>query len=208
MIIPTDYTYPVMGAFFGLTAGLSPGPLLTLVITETLKHNSREGIKVALAPLITDLPIILLTSFVIVGISHYHILLSLISFSGAAYFAWLGYETINTGSLDLDGQKVTPDSLKKGIAANFLNPNPYIFWLTAGIPTAMKAYSASLASAVMYFVMFYLVLVGSKITVAVLADRSKAILNGRTFRVVMIVLGILLFFFAALFIYDGIKGLK
>ncbi len=27
------------GVLLGLSAGLAPGPLLTLVITETLKHN-------------------------------------------------------------------------------------------------------------------------------------------------------------------------
>ena len=45
------------GILLGLSAGFAPGPLLTLVIAQTLKHNVREGIKVALAPLISDFPI-------------------------------------------------------------------------------------------------------------------------------------------------------
>jgi threonine/homoserine/homoserine lactone efflux protein len=43
---------------FGLSAGLSPGPLMTLVIAETLKRGIPAGIRIAVAPLITDLPII------------------------------------------------------------------------------------------------------------------------------------------------------
>ena len=31
----------VSGAVFGLSGGLTPGPLLTLVISETLKHGVR-----------------------------------------------------------------------------------------------------------------------------------------------------------------------
>ena len=54
MIPGETMDFIVMGAIFGFAAGISPGPLLTLVITETIKHNKTEGIKVALAPLITD----------------------------------------------------------------------------------------------------------------------------------------------------------
>lgn len=52
-----------IGAALGLSAGLAPGPLLTLVISETLQHGVKSGVKVALAPVITDLPITLLTFF-------------------------------------------------------------------------------------------------------------------------------------------------
>ncbi|MCX9013779.1 MAG: hypothetical protein OIN89_03135 [Candidatus Methanoperedens sp.] len=50
-------TFLVSGMIFGLTSGISPGPLLTLVISETLKNGSSGGMKVAVAPLITDIPI-------------------------------------------------------------------------------------------------------------------------------------------------------
>jgi threonine/homoserine/homoserine lactone efflux protein len=33
----------------GIILGLSPGPLLALVISETLQHNIRSGIKIAVA---------------------------------------------------------------------------------------------------------------------------------------------------------------
>jgi len=156
MIEASSVTILTMGAFFGLTAGISPGPLLMLVITETLRHNKKEGIKIAVAPLITDLPIIIITTFIFSKISQYNILLSLISFLGGIYFTYLGYETLITKGLETEIQKLKPESLKKGITANFLNPNPYIFWLTVGIPTAFKAYQASLITMILYFFFFYL----------------------------------------------------
>ncbi len=51
----------LLGLSLGLGAGLSPGPLLTLVITATLERGFGAGLRVALAPFITDLPIILAT---------------------------------------------------------------------------------------------------------------------------------------------------
>ena len=47
------------GILLGLSCGLVPGPLLALVLMQTMQHGAREGCKVALVPLITDAPIIL-----------------------------------------------------------------------------------------------------------------------------------------------------
>lgn len=51
----------IAGITLGLYSDLSPGPLQILVVSQTLKHDYNEGVKVAFAPLITDLPIILIT---------------------------------------------------------------------------------------------------------------------------------------------------
>ena len=55
--------YLLSGALLSLSAGFSPRPLLTLVISEPLQHSARASVKVALAPILTDLPIISLTLF-------------------------------------------------------------------------------------------------------------------------------------------------
>jgi threonine/homoserine/homoserine lactone efflux protein len=208
MISESSLTVLSMGAIFGLTAGISPGPLLTLVISETLQHSRSEGIKVALAPLITDVPIILITWLIFSQLSHFGVLLSIISFSGAVYFAFLGYNTMKIKELNINTGNIFTGSLKKGITANFLNPNPYIFWFTAGIPTAFKAYETSLQTAVIYFLLFYIMLTGSKILIALLVERSKVFLNNRSYVIVMRILGVVLFIFACIFVYDGIKILK
>jgi threonine/homoserine/homoserine lactone efflux protein len=46
------------GITLGLSAGFSPGPLSTLVISHSLRYGTREGVKVAMAPFITDVPIV------------------------------------------------------------------------------------------------------------------------------------------------------
>ena len=205
-MISSSFIYLTMGAVFGLTAGISPGPLLTLVITETLRHNRKEGIKIAVAPLITDLPIILITSLIFSQLAQYSLVLSFISFTGGIYFSWLGYETIKTREPDIELQGERSGSLKKGITANFLNPNPYIFWLTAGIPNAFRAYEKSLSTVILYFLLFYLMLIGSKIIISLLVERSKDFLDKNTYRMIMLILGTALLGFAAWFFYEGIKG--
>ena len=76
-----------VGIVLGLSAGLSPGPLLALVIAQTLKHGVGEGMKVALAPLITDLPIVLAATFLLKQLSNTQSVLGFISLIGGLFVA-------------------------------------------------------------------------------------------------------------------------
>ncbi len=59
----------ISGVVFGLAAGIAPGPLLALVFSETLKYEKKEGVKVAISPLITDLPIVIFVLFMLSTLS-------------------------------------------------------------------------------------------------------------------------------------------
>jgi len=52
----SELSFMISGIVFGLSGGLTPGPLFTLVVSETLKHGVKEGIKVSVVPLFSDLP--------------------------------------------------------------------------------------------------------------------------------------------------------
>lgn len=194
-----------LGAFFGLTAGISPGPLLTLVVTETLRHNRKEGIKVALAPLITDLPIIAASLFLLSRFSNYRIALGGISVLGAFFIAWLGWDTVRSKGLKGDMRSVKPESLKKGVITNLLNPHPYLFWLTVGAPSVLKASQSGVAAAFGYVAGFYSLFIASKVAVALVADQSRAFLGGRVYVWILRALGMGLFIFAGLYLFEGLK---
>jgi threonine/homoserine/homoserine lactone efflux protein len=201
------YSYITLGAVLGLSAGISPGPLLALVITETMQHGKREGIKVALSPLITDLPIILVSLFILSKLGRSSEVLGLISFAGAIFIAYLGYECFKTKKLVPDLENPAPKSLRKGIVANLLNPHPYLFWITVGAPLVMKAWQTGIVAVIAWFLSFYLFLTGSKIMVALLVDRSKSFISGRAYIWIMRILGVALWVFAALFFINGEKML-
>jgi threonine/homoserine/homoserine lactone efflux protein len=195
------------GVLLGLTSGLSPGPLLTLVLTQTIRHNRAEGIKVALSPLITDLPIILITVLILGRLAQFDIFLAIISFIGAIFLGYLGVESLRIRELNFDVKDPKSGSLKKGIIANFLNPSPYLFWATVGTPLMFKAYKTDLLTSIFFMASFYVFLIGSKIVVTFLVDRSKQFINQRIYLVIMRILGVALLIFSLIFLYDGIKYL-
>jgi len=197
-------SYLLSGMIFGLVAGISPGPLLALVITETIKHDAKTGVMVAMAPVITDVPIVLLSIYVLSRISGSNIVLGVISLAGCLFLSYLAYESITVKSIESSLERGGVDSLRKGAITNFLSPHPYLFWITVGASSAVKASRFGPASPVLFIAGFYLLLVGSKIVIALLVDKSKAIVSSRIYVYVVRVLGIALIVFAVLFLREGL----
>ena len=205
MIADSALTYLSIGAMFGLTAGLSPGPMLMLIISQTLQHNKSEGTKIAFAPLITDLPVILITYFIFSQFSQYTTVLGIIALAGGIYVTRMGYLTMRTKALTIETTSVKPDSFKKGIITSFLNPNPYFFWLTVGTPIIFKAYNVSLVAVIVFLLSFYTMLVGSAIGIALVVEHTKTFLKSNAYLWVMRILGVVLMVFALFFFRDAVK---
>jgi threonine/homoserine/homoserine lactone efflux protein len=193
-----------IGVILGLSAGFAPGPLLALVISETLQHGIRSGVKVAFAPIVTDLPIILLTIFILARLSGFHDILGVISISGGCFILYMGVESIRAKGVSLAvGEQ--PRSLSRGILANALSPHPYLFWFSVGAPTVIKAMNLDFTAAAAFIIGFYTFLVGSKILLAVLVGRSRSFLSGTPYRYVMRFLGLVLIALAFVLFHDGLK---
>ncbi len=192
---------------FGLSAGLAPGPLMTLIITQTLRHNVKEGILAALAPLLTDVPIILLTYLVLQRLSDSQLVLGGIGAVGAAYVLYLSWETVRVGPVHVDDRPVHARSLLKGALVNALNPHPYLFWATVGVPFMLKTREESPAATWTFVILFYILLVGSKVAIALIVGRLRTLFEGRWYRYVMWTLGGLLALFALLLLWDALQRL-
>ncbi|VBB42936.1 putative threonine efflux protein [uncultured Desulfatiglans sp.] len=194
-----------LGTLLGLSAGFAPGPLLTLVITETLRHDIKSGVKVALAPILTDFPIIVLTLFFLSKLSGFHNILGLISIAGGLFISTMAYESVRTRGMALDSKRSVSNSLTKGILANALNPHPYLFWFSVGAPTMVAAMQKNIFALLAFIVSFYVFLLGSKILLAVLTGKSKSFLTGKGYIYIMRFLGVALGVLAIVLIYNGLK---
>lgn len=190
------------GLLLGLSGGLAPGPLLTLVASETLHHGAAAGIRVALAPLLTDAPIILATLLVLQPLTDQQMPLALLHLAGGLYLGWLALEGLRFQGADLSPAPPS-GSLWRGVIANFLNPSPYLFWLTVGAPMVLAAWQESGLAVAAFVTAFYALLVGSKVLLALGLGRSRRALRSRGYRLVMRGLGGLLLVYALLFLYQG-----
>jgi len=204
--LPAELSFLLSGIIFGLSGGFTPGPLTTLVISQSLRYGVGEGCKIALAPILTDLPIVLVTTFIVSQLSEVQVVLGIISILGGLFLVYLGYESFTFKGAEADFNSINPDSFKKGMIANFLNPSPYVFWFTIGSPTVMKAWNINLISVVLFIVGMYFCLVGSKILIAIIVGKSRVFLKSKNYIYTIRILGIILLIFAMIFFKDGLQS--
>jgi len=192
------------GLFLGITAGLSPGPLMALVISETVKRGRIQGIKVSLAPLFTDIPLILLIIFVLKQIRNMEFLLGIISTAGSLFLFYLGYKDFKSDNVKLQIGDMESNSFKKGLLTNFLNPHPYFFWLFVGVPFMIKG--NSLENAV-FVTSFFSGIVGSKICLTLIVEKSKNFIENKYYVWIIKSLGLILIFFGLILLKNAIDYL-
>lgn len=190
------------GLLLGLSSGLAPGPLLTLVAGETLRHGLRAGIGVALAPLLTDAPIVLATFMLLRPLSDRALPLALLHLAGGLYLAWLALESLRFRGVE-PLATVAAGSLWRGVIANILNPSPYLFWLAVGAPTLLAAWRQGWPAVAAFIGAFYALLVGTKVLLALLLARVRGTLRSRSYIGLMRALGLLLLVYALLLLGEG-----
>jgi len=195
------------GTVLGLAAGFSPGPLTFLVISETLRHGLRAGVRVALAPVLTDLPIIVLAALLLDRLLAYPAAFGIIALAGGILLLHLGIGSLRIRAVELQEPGPQSRSLWKGIAANLLNPNPYVFWISVGTPIIIEAFRNAWTHAAAFTVAFFVFIVGSKMLVAKMVDGSRAFLRSRAYLWTMRTLGLLLIVYALMFLQDGLARL-
>lgn len=198
----------VTGLVLGLSCGLAPGPLLTLVLTQSLRHGAREGFKVALTPLITDLPMILTAAVLAAQLGTLRPMLGLVSIAGGVFVLYLAWESLRPQP-DLGiAEGTAPNSWLCGVVTNLLSPYPWLFWLTVGATTLAKGWEEGWSAVGAFLASFYLLLVGSKMGLAWLAGQSRRILTGRGYRFTLRALGLLMVVFAVLLMREGVTYLR
>lgn len=192
------------GILLGLSAGLAPGPLLALALSETLRRGLGAGLKVSLAPLVTDAPIAIAALLLLANLPGRGAVLAAISFVGAGFLVWLGVRCIGVGGLKGEAEERL-GSLRKAILVNLFSPHPYLFWLTVAGPRTVLAAERGALNASLFVGGFYAMLVGATMALAVLASRSRRILGGGGYLWAMRILGAALIVLAGLLARDGYR---
>jgi threonine/homoserine/homoserine lactone efflux protein len=195
----------LFGIIFGLVAGLSPGPLITLIISETLKNGKKEGIQVAISPLISEPPIILFVLVILSSVAGNYIILGAISLLGACFLIYLGLSNLTTDAKESKDGLGKDNALLRGITTNLLNPNAYMFWLTIGGLRIIESVQVHVSATILFILGFYMMLVGSKTAVAIVVDKSKTFVRSKYYVYIIRALGIVLIVFALIFVRDALE---
>lgn len=186
----------VLGLTLGAAAGISPGPLLVLVVTSALRGGWPAGVLAACAPLVSDVVVVAGTLLVLNQLPEQA--MGWLALTGAAFIAWTGISTIResrdaTLTPDPDAQRAAArQALARAGLVNLLSPHPWLFWGTVLGPLTLATWRDGAAGGVALVAAFYVAIVGSKALIAVLVARGRHLLTDRAYRRALVVAGLLL----------------
>ena len=155
--------FSLQGVGYGFVGAASPGPFQAYIISQTLRLGWRRTLGAALAPLISDPPIILLVLLVLSRIppsmQHFLHIASGLFLAFLARRAWISWRRDRAG---VPVPAASSDrTLLKAVVMNFLSPGPYVYWSLVAGPTLLAGWRDSPANGIGFLVGFYATLVGT-----------------------------------------------
>jgi threonine/homoserine/homoserine lactone efflux protein len=203
-----NFSYFWKGILLGVHAGISPGPVTTLLVTESLLHGRRAGMRIAFVPVLTDIPVI----GVIIPLLYYltfdaSAVIGVISMVGAVILCGLSYESFSVTESRYERGKVVRISLLKAVGVNFFNPNLYLYWITICGPLAVSALSHGWAVMLLFLVTFYISITSIKLLLSLAVGSVRHTLNLKVIIWINRFLGAAMLLFAILFFYQGLQKL-
>lgn len=186
-----------LGICLGVAAGVSPGPLMMIVISSALRYGWPAGVAAAFAPLVSDAVVVAGVLLVLDRLPAAG--LPLLGTVGGFVVIWLGITTVResrTATLSLtDATPVAASlwtALRRATMINFLSPHPWLAWATALGPLTLATWDRRPPAAVALLIAFYAALVGAKAVVAVLVAAGRRHLSDAGYRRTLVVAGVLL----------------
>ncbi len=153
--------YFIRGLVLGLPAAAQPGPFQAYLLSQTLKNGWRRTLPAALAPLLSDGPIVALVLLVLTQVPAAW--LSLLRVGGGLfllYLAWGAWQSFRQAAPAPATGAASRQSVLEASLMNLLNPNPYIFWSAIGGPLLLEGWRTSPAHGVSYLLGFYGTMIG------------------------------------------------
>ena len=201
------WLYIMQGIGYGFAAAVQPGPFQTYLISQTLTKGWKRTLSAALAPLISDGPIIALCLLVLSQIPAW--LQRFLYIAGGLFILYLAYGAYRAWkNFDSDissTQSGTHQGVLKAALVNMLNPNPYIYWTLVTGPILLMGWREMPANGVGFLTGFYISILLSLSAIIIVFGTTRQ-LGPKVNRALIGISAIALFCFSIYQLWRGITG--
>ena len=168
--------YVIQGIGYGFAAAVQPGPFQTYIIAQTLNSGWRNTLPAALAPLISDGPIIALVLLVLSQVPEW-----MQRFLYVASGLFVLYLAVNAfigwrdffGTADAAALPSRQQSLLRAAMMNVLSPGPYIYWSLVTGPVLLTGWREAPANGIGFLAGFYVAMILSLAGIIILFGTAR-----------------------------------
>jgi threonine/homoserine/homoserine lactone efflux protein len=180
--------------------------LLAFLLSHTIRNGWRRTLPAAFAPLISDIPIVLLVILVLTRTPEWS--LHLLRIIGGFFLIYMAYGAFKNFESPITTAPQPSQSTYRGMLnaalMNLLNPNPYIFWATIAGPIFIAGWRKAPGNGISFVIGFYLMLIGGFMSFVALFALTKR-LNTRTRRLINGISALALLFFGLYQLWLGMR---
>jgi threonine/homoserine/homoserine lactone efflux protein len=161
------WVYLIQGIGYGFAAAVQPGPFQAYLISQTLSNGWRRTLPAALAPVISDGPIIILTlvilSYIPVWFQRFLYIAGGLFILYLAYSAFAAWRNFDEGRVVT--HSVSRQSAVRAAMMNALSPGPYLYWSLVTGPILLAGWRETPINGVGFLVSFYTAIVLSLVAI-------------------------------------------
>ncbi|HEY77539.1 MAG TPA: LysE family transporter [Dehalococcoidia bacterium] len=160
----------ILGITYGFAAAVQPGPLQTFIISRTLSNGWRYTLPSACAPLVSDVPIVILVLLILNSVPIW--VENILHFAGGffvLFLAWGALKSFKNYTLNqTDLLQASRRNFFKAVTINLLNPNPYLSWSLVMGPLLLKGWREDAGNGIGLVAGFYFTMIFTTIGIILL----------------------------------------
>ena len=161
------WLYVLQGIGYGFAAAVQPGPFQTYLISRSLSRGWRRTLPAALAPLVSDGPIIMLCLLVLSQVPlWFQRALYIAGGFFILYLAYGAYKSWRNFDPNLPSVSAgTRQSVLQAALMNALSPGPYIYWSLVTGPILLRGWRETPVHGIGFLAGFYVTVVSSLLAI-------------------------------------------
>jgi len=148
--------YLIFGITYSFAAVVQPGPFQAFLFSQSITNGWRKTLPLVFAPLISDLPVIILVLLVLTNVPCE--VLWILQSIGGVFLLYLAFNACKSWCNFHQNvvHEVSPQlNIFKAAMVNILNPNPYLAWSLILGPLLIKGWNESPVNGIILLLAFY-----------------------------------------------------
>ena len=168
--------YLILGVGYGFAAAVQPGQLQAYLVSQTMTNGWRRTIPAALAPLVSDAPIVCLVMLVLARVPP--LFLQVVRILGGLFLLYLAYGSFRA-TRHYQEAVASPApahvTFLRAVFLNLFNPNPYVAWTLILGPLLLEAWRHEAVFGVALVTGFYLAMVLGTAAIVMLLAAARSL---------------------------------
>lgn len=198
----------------GFTGVMMPGPLTTLVVTETARRGFIAGPLITIGHVLVELVMVAALFFGLGDLLKQNLVAGAIGLLGGLFLLWMGFDIARSawqGTVSLDttsrgnAGSPAPHPIVAGVVTTIVNPYWLLWWATVGAAYLGTFLTFGIPGIIAFYVGHTLADWMWNLIVAFIVATGRRVMTDQIYRGILVVCGVFLVALSFYFVMSGIN---